>query len=128
MRLKIGLTSILIWLQAAEASAASAVAFDSKRLIYEYAYGAPSEQEAKERALKGCMRRSGRKCKVIISCAGGGYGALYTGRLRGHETVIVGATCGARDPGEANAGAAQTCNQQLRAGRCVGPQATWHDR
>jgi hypothetical protein len=108
--------------------AASAVAFDAKRLVFEYAHGMRTEAEAKERAVKGCMRRSGLKCRVIISCANGGYGAVYTGNLRDHSTVIVGATCGAADPRDANTAAEQNCNHQLRGGRCVGPKANWHDR
>jgi uncharacterized protein DUF4189 len=120
--------ALLMMLLGPKAFAASAVAFDSRKLIYEYAYGIRTEDEAKERALKGCVRRSGRKCRIIISCGNGGYGAVYTGRLRDHSTVIVGATCGAADPHEANVGAEQSCNTQLRSGKCVGPKAAWHDR
>jgi len=119
---------LLMTVLAPKAFAASAVAFDTKKLVYEYSYGIRTEDEAKERALKGCVRRSGRKCRVIISCAHGGYGAVYTGRLRDHSIVIVGATCGAADPYEANVGAEQSCNSQLRSEKCVGPKATWHDR
>jgi hypothetical protein len=121
-------TALLITLLPPKVFSASAVAFDTKKLIYEYSYGVRTEDEAKERAVKGCLRRSGRNCRIIISCPNGGYGAVYTGRLRDHSIVVVGATCGAADPNEASAGAEQSCNHQLRSAKCAGPKATWHDK
>jgi hypothetical protein len=107
--------------------AASAVAFDSKRSVYGYAYNISNEDAAKKRAVQSCLKRTGRSCRVILSCAREGYGAIFMGRLRDHPISAIGASCGAADSNEANRRAAQNCRDKLRSVRCDGPVVMWHD-
>lgn len=107
------------------ALAASAVAFDGGTSAYAYAHNLQTEEEAKARALGGCYKRGGRSCNVIVSCSGGGYGAIVMRRLPGKSIEAIGASCGAASPEVANQGALEACHRSSK--RCGRPTVGWQD-
>jgi hypothetical protein len=124
---KVVLLSLALSTLGPSAYAASAVAFDGKKLKYGFAYNLPSESEAVDRALKGCFKRGGRDCRIVVSCGESGFGAIYTGRFRGHPVTVIGASCGAASADEAHRAAALSCNAQLRSNQCAASTVGWHD-
>lgn len=127
MNWKAVLLSLALSTLAPNAYAASAVAVNGKNLRYEFAYNLPTENEAIDRALKGCFRRGGRDCRIVVSCGGGGFGAIYTGRFRDHPVTVIGASCGAASADEAHRAAALSCNAQLRSNQCAASTIGWQD-
>ena len=109
---------------AAQAHAASAVAM-ADDLTYGYSYEQPTEEAAKAQALRSCSRRTSHRCEVVVSCAGGGYGAISFSGTTGRRAL--GAACGMNDVQSAYLRAQQSCNQQS-AGRCGFPRVGWNDR
>jgi len=109
---------------AAQAHAASAVAM-ADDLTYGYSYEQPTEEAAQAQALRSCSRRTNRRCEVVVSCSGGGYGAISFSGTSGRRAL--GASCGAASVQSAYLQAQSKCNQQS-AGRCGFPRVGWNDR
>lgn len=111
---------------AAETKAASAVAFDSATGTYGYSYGQRSLRDAQTDAVRRCQRSGGTSCRVIVSCAGAGYGMIYLRRLPGQRIQAIGASCGAATVDDAQRVASNNCNRVGR-GQCSGRHGSWYD-
>jgi hypothetical protein len=118
--------SILFIAHDQEVSAASAIAYDAQRSVYAYRYNAGNRREAENLAINGCQRRGGTNCRIIVSCAQGGYGMIFMRRLPGQRIQALGASCGASQWQTANNNARIACNN-VGNGRCAGPKVSWFD-
>lgn len=121
------LCAVFVTIFTQQADAASAVAFDSQRSVYSYRYGYSDVNTARRAAVNSCRRRGGRRCRIIASCSGGGYGMIYMRRATRGRILAIGASCGARTRSLANEGAKRSCNRYLSRGRCGGPKVSWYD-
>ncbi len=119
----------ICWLitPAGEARAASAVAWADDG-AYGYAYDYRTEREAVARAMRSCSARSRRRCRILVSCRGGGYGAIALQRQRGYRTNSIGASCGYRSKRGAFMRAVNDCNRAAGMRSCGAPRTAWMDR
>lgn len=119
------LTAALIIMSfAGQAHAASAVAM-ADDLTYGYSFEQPTEEAAKAQALRSCSRRTSQRCQVVVSCSGGGFGAISFSGTAGRRAL--GASCGATSVPDAYLRAQRSCNAQSN-GRCGYPRVGWNDR
>jgi hypothetical protein len=106
--------------------AASAVAW-TQDFTYAHCSGQSSEQQAIDCALQRCADRAKRPCKLGVSCAQPGHGAVVLRIYPVGEVEGIGAACGAADPAAAARSATDTCNRSTRPGRCEPPAVSWQD-
>ena len=95
---------------------------------YGYCFGMPDIQKAVDCAQRRCRERSRGRCRVVVTCGGGGHGAVFLRQLPGRSIEAIGAACGAATRTEAYRRAARSCDRQSRATRCKGPNGAWFDR
>jgi hypothetical protein len=121
------LVAAALLLGSAEAGhAASAVAWSSG-FTYAYCSGQATEREAAACAVQRCAERTKQTCRVGVSCAGGGHGAVVRRIYPVGEVVGIGAACGAASASAAANAATAACNKATRPGRCEPPAARWQD-
>lgn len=117
---------IAVVLAAQGAQAASAVAASEDR-AFGYAFNVKGEAEAQALALQSCGRRTRSPCRIIVSCAGPGYGAISFRRHPPGKVEALGASCGAPSVEEAYRIAIDGCNAEAKTGRCGVPRTAWRD-
>lgn len=131
MRIKtaIGLAAaaLAVMLGALPAQAASAVAYDDVTGAWAYYFQVRNVNDARRRALSSCQRRGGRNCRIIVSCAKGGYGRIYRYQRPGKRRIALGGSCGWYSVGKANDAAKQGCNRNLPRGMRCGVGPGWYD-
>ena len=124
----LGLAAIAAVMATAPMSATAASAVVKAIDAYGYCFGMPDIQKAVDCAQRRCGKRSRCQCRVMITCGGGGHGAVFLRQLPGRSIEAIGAACGAQSRVEAYRRAARSCDRQARSNRCKGPDGAWFDR
>lgn len=110
---------------AAPARAASAVAASIDNFGFCYGLGDPDAAAAC--ALRNCRKDAKQPCRVIISCARPGHGAIFMRQQASGALEAVGAACGRASRADAFRRAARACDAQAHSGPCNGPHGAWLD-
>jgi hypothetical protein len=118
---------LVLVLGAPSARAASAVAYDEATGAWAYRYQERNVDDARRLALQSCRRHGGRQCRIVTSCARGGYGRIYRYQPPGQRRWALGASCGWYSAGKANDLAKGECNRRLPRGMRCGVGPGWYD-
>lgn len=115
------LTLALVAVLPQTAQAAAAVANGSNG-AYGYCYGHATKDEAELCALKKCRQYKGEECKIMVSYAGSGYGAVATNSDNGPWSM--GASMGKPTKVDATEAALRQCEK--KGAQCQ-LQNSWQD-